>query len=1089
MKKDLKVVGIGSSAGGLEALQTLFSQINESTDVAYIVAQHLSPSHKSMMVDLLSRVSNLPVLEAKNGLVIKASTIYITPENTDIYVKDGKIFLKSINHIFGPKPSVNYLLSSIAQEFKQNSIGVILSGTGSDGAYGIRAIKVEGGITIAQSPATAKYDGMPFSAINTGKVDLVIPINELALEIDKIVHNLGKDIKNSINTNFVQEIFKLLFDETGVDFSMYKKNTISRRLIRRMQALKIDTLNDYVTYLKSNTNEVHSLYTDILIGVTSFFRDEKVFEELEVYMEKICEKKEQGEEIRFWSVGCSTGEEAYSLAILISEVLKDKVDKYKIKIFATDIDDESLKIARAGIYSETSLINMKKDYIHKYFNVLKSHYEVKKNIREMVVFSKHNIVSDSPFLRIDLISCRNMLIYFSSALQQRVFPIFHYSLKESGILLLGKSETVAEFGDLFYLVDKNLKIYKSQYTGIKEAPKLYNYGGFKTIHNNMELLKPKKSDENNIEEIIVNSLYDSILKNCVVINSSNEVIYNKGELPFIKLPQGKMTHNIFKLLDDDLVLDLRTAINDVNKSSKYQKIRFREIRIIDEIYKYVRAYVIPITNESIGDDFKVLFFEIEDLNVLPKSIDDTLGDDSKVLKLKEELETNKLHLQNVIEELETSYEEMQSLNEELQSSNEELQSSNEELETTNEELQSTNEELQTAYSELKILYDDKENRTRLLEDLTDKLKIKTEDFRKQKEISEAIINTVPVAILFVDDKSLITYINSNAKRLLDIENKIILNKSFDSKNWNFSNFKGEKIDDEELPFSIIKKTFEKISNYHLMVEINEIKLYLNLNGAPLFDSEGKFMGAVFSLDDLTQNIQNEKIVKDYENRIKKGESDFVSNLKYYDSYSIIRKEKADNDVLKLLYGEFNIEYRNKLNEINLLINQITDNKNMKLVNQINKILNEASGSLDYFGDYFEENSFKIIPIESTFKNSLQLFKDFIKSKEVIFQEIKFNQTEILLEDRNSKQIFMIFIEFLIHLSTEILKSKIYVEIIFQKRDIAFKIKNRTKDLSKYDNIFSDDNLIFKTIVSSLSRVGLNFEFEFQDKELLIGIKK
>ena len=329
--EDLVVVGIGSSAGGLEALQIMLSSLPEIENCSYIIAQHLSPTHKSMMVDLLSRTTDIPVIEVKNGLRIKPKTIYMTPENTDIYIKGNKIYLKTIEQSFGPKPSVNYFFSSLAQNFNEKAIGIILSGTGSDGAYGIRAIKAEGGITIAQAPATAKYDGMPLSAINTGKVDLVVPIEQLGMEIASIVNSLDKKLALSLNDRVLQQIYRILFDEHGVDFSLYKKNTIIRRIERRLAAIKIDSLQDYLKILEESSEEATILYHDILIGVTGFFRDPDAFEKLREQIQSILAKKEQGEEIRFWSIGCSTGEEPYSIAILLSEILKDKISKYKMR--------------------------------------------------------------------------------------------------------------------------------------------------------------------------------------------------------------------------------------------------------------------------------------------------------------------------------------------------------------------------------------------------------------------------------------------------------------------------------------------------------------------------------------------------------------------------------------------------------------------------------------------------------------------------------------------------------------------------------------------------------------------------------------
>lgn len=683
--KDLVVVGIGSSAGGLEALQLMLSKLSDNLNCSYIIAQHLSPTHKSMMVELLSRITNIPVIEVQNGMVIKAKTIYMTPENSDIFVSNGRIYLKSIEQTYGPKPSVNYFFNSLAQTYGSKSIGIILSGTGSDGAFGIRAIKASGGITIAQSPQSAKYDGMPISAINTGKVDIVSPIENIPNEISRIVDNLGKNVADSINSNIISQIYRIIFEEKGVDFSQYKKNTLTRRIERRLAALRIETLNDYVDYLKINIDEVTNLYNDILIGVTEFFRDPEVFDEIKEQIQILLEKKEQGEEIRFWSIGCSTGEEAYTLAIILSEILQEKITRYKIKIFATDIDDESLKMARAGIYAETSLANVDKNLINKYFSIQKNQFEIKKSIRELVVFSKHNIISDSPFLRADLISCRNMLIYFNNNLQSRFFPIVHYALKDNGILLLGKSESISEYQDLFVTVNKNLKIFKSQYTGLKELPKLYNYSG---INKNYEEPKPVsfKNEEELLEEKIVEATSKFILNQCVLINSSNDIVYTKGENPFISFSQGRATTNIFKCLKEEITLDVRSVLNEVQKDKKYRSTQFRSVTLFDNYLKYLRVIIVPIQNEKNDDWFYALYFQSEDIQNLKGYITQNENDNETITTLSLELERTKSHLQNVIEELETSYEEMQSLNEELSSSNEELQSSNEELETTNEEL-------------------------------------------------------------------------------------------------------------------------------------------------------------------------------------------------------------------------------------------------------------------------------------------------------------------------------------------------------------------------------------------------------------------
>lgn len=959
--KDLVVVGIGSSAGGLEALQVLLSKVKDTINCSYIIAQHLSPTHRSMMVELLSRITNIPVVEVQNGMVIKPKTIYMTPENTDIYVSNSKIYLKSIESTYGPKPSVNYFFNSLAQAYGSKSIGVVLSGAGSDGAFGIRAIKAAGGITFAQSPQTAKYDGMPVSAINTGKVDIVSSIDSMADEIARVIENLGKNVGESINEAVISQIYRIIFEEKGVDFSQYKRSTIVRRIERRLAAVKISTLNDYVDYLKTTAEEVTNLYHDMLIGVTEFFRDTEVFEEIQAQLEIILEKKEQGEEIRFWSIGCSTGEEAYSLAILLSEILKEKITKYKIKIFATDIDDEALKIARAGIYAETSLVNVDKNIVAKYFTLQKNQFEVKKSIRELVIFSKHNIISDSPFLRMDLISCRNMLIYFNSTLQNRFFPIVHYALKDNSLLVLGKSESIGEFNDLFVTQNKTLKIYKSQFTGIKELPRLYNYGV--SIANYQEpKQKSFKNDEELLEEKISEAASQYILNQCVLINSSNDIVYIKGEIPFLTFSQGRASVNIFKAIREELTLDVRSVLIEVQKEKVSKTTQFRSVLLYGDILKYARVIIIPIENEKNDDWFYALFFQSENIENLKGYVVQNDNDSEAITNLTSELSRTKAHLQNVIEELETSYEEMQSLNEELSSSNEELQSSNEELETTNEELQSTNEELQTAYSELKVLYDDKELRAKQLEELTQKLRFQSEGLRKQKELTETIINTTPIAIVMTDISGKINFCNTNAQNLFKLSKRDILERYIDSDIWKIEDLNSDHIVKESLPFYIIKKSFESVKNYKMSLETGEhYRILVSINGSPIFDAKGDFLGIVFSFDDITQRYSMQEQLRQYEqNKSSKLEQKIENSLKKIRSDSLTLSQRHEFNLLQLGMLDMALGVKNSLAEATLIATSLQKNALSDVDTQLSHNLNTLllnmtsliNGNVSYYGDLY-----------------------------------------------------------------------------------------------------------------------------------------
>jgi len=1061
MGKELVVVGIGSSAGGLEALQILLSKLPDIENCSYIIAQHLSPTHKSMMVELLNRVTNLPVVEIGNGLKIKPKTIYMTPENTDLFLKDGKICLKNVEQAFGPKPSVNYFFSSLASEFKQKSIGIILSGTGSDGAYGIRAIKAEGGITIAQSPDSSKYDGMPLSAINTGKVDLVVSIENLALEIERIVKTLDIDIQSSMNERLLQQIYRLVFEEFGVDFSQYKSSTIVRRIERRMATLKVIDLKDYLDILVSSKEEISNLYHDILIGVTAFFRDKEVFYNLKEYIQIITDKKEQGEEIRFWSIGCSTGEEAYSIAILLNETLGDKISKYKIKIFATDIDDESLKIARTGIYSETSLDGVNKAIIQKYFTIQKNQYEVKKSLRELVIFSRHNIVSDSPFLRLDLVSCRNMLIYFNQNLQNKFFPVVHYALKDGGYLFLGKSESVGNFVDLFSTIDKNGKIFKAQFTGIKEPPKLFNYSVMKSYDE--PKLKKFKDESELLEDKIIEALGSMVLNQCAVINSSNDLLYLKGKIPYINHPQGRMTNNIFKLLSDELSLDLRTAINQANKDREATSTDFRSIHIMDDIYKYVRISVVPMQDEKNDDWLNILFFQTENSQNIKGTLSFS-GDENEIIKrLNGELENTKTHLQNVIEELETSYEEMQSLNEELQSSNEELQSSNEELETTNEELQSTNEELQTAYSELRVLYDDKDKRTIQLEALMEKFNQKANDLRNQKDLTEAIIDTAPIAITMLNKDGLITFANTFALELFNLTKDEILNRKYNTSKWKIEKFDGSLISDDELPFSIIKKTYESVFDILHTIEIHGKKSYLSISGAPVFDPQGSFEGAVMCISDISDNENLKEDVNFYKNSLEEK--------------AFNRNSNRDN-FLELVVYDIVSGFKNEINDL-ILLTEIKDGTKEIIFKE--NLLKAASSLDEKFQFYTKKIYFERIDISEDFYTNLKLFETVFVENNIKMKNNIDTSLDKKINASVAKNLFYSLIDMILRLQNNHIKRAFILDINNQKMGITILF------LLKFEIPF--DSFLTKTVQQELEIIENNFEsIKLQLNENTITIK-
>ena len=546
---DLIYIGIGASAGGLEALQNLVNHIPTNTNFAYIVAQHLSPTYKSLLVELLSKDAPIKIKAAEDGEIIEANTMYICPPNKNIVVDEDKILLLETKEIsYGPKPSVNLLFESIANAKKNKSIGIILSGTGSDGSRGIRAIKSEDGFTIAQQPMNAKYDGMPNSAINTGNIDLILDTEVMITEIIEILNYRGKNInQNPIqNQNQVYtSIIKKIYTVKKVDFSLYKNSTIQRRIERRMAALKIVNMSNYYKYLLENAEEADLLFQDILINVTSFFRDEEAFASLKEILKKAIEEKKD-KNIRIWIPGCSTGEEPYSIAIILSELLENKVADYKIQIFATDLDESVTSICRKARYPEAAIINVDRNIVKKYFTVKNDEYEVIKPIRDMCIFSRHNIISDPAFMRLDLISCRNMLIYFTTELQDRIFPMFHYALNGTGILFLGKSESIGRYNYQFKFLDKKWKIYQAIFHGQKTPPFPVKLPSEREKAR-YQYKEVEAAVQPTISDMMTEHIRKHIIPRCIIVNDSFEMVYIKGKNPYLVHPEGEITQNVFKI--------------------------------------------------------------------------------------------------------------------------------------------------------------------------------------------------------------------------------------------------------------------------------------------------------------------------------------------------------------------------------------------------------------------------------------------------------------------------------------------------------------------------------------------------------------
>ena len=700
-------VGIGASAGGLEALRDLVRHLSTGIGAIYVVLQHMSPQHKSLLTELIDRETELSVLDVTDGAVPEKDCIYISPPNHDVIVRGGRLrLLAPSTELAAPKPSVDRFFRSLAETVGDRAIGIVLSGTGSDGAYGVRAVRAAGGVTIAQSADSAKYDGMPLSAIDTGCVDLVLSPEEIGLNFDRIAR-LPRDlegISDEPTADALAELFKLLRDRTGVDFREYKSSTVRRRIERRMVALEIESLSTYTEYVAAQHDEVDVLFRDMMISVTSFFRDPEEFELLRTAIEeRVIKRKSEG--LRIWVPGCATGEEAYSVAVLVAEALGGlkALDSVHMQVFATDIDSTALTVARRGIYSDAIAATMPEDLLETYFNKTHDGYQVSQAIRDRIVFTPHNLCQDPPFSNIDLVSCRNLLIYFAASLQAKVFIRLHYALKASGVLFLGKSESISGSETLFKPLGKVGQLFlRRSYSESKMMPSQAR-GTMRRMAFERRPRPPASGARGEEPEQMFHSLVRSIGPNGLLVTPDMHIQRVYGNVNrFLSLTEGHVAGATIGMLRDDLRHELRTLIP---LALRHGTSRIGVERWFNkESAERFQVVVHPIGADEQFDDLALVV--LREWTDQPESkpnlpIDDEVAI-ARIRELEHEVISMRESLQQTAEELETANEELQSLNEELQSANEELQSTNEELETANEELQSTNEELITVNEELQI---------------------------------------------------------------------------------------------------------------------------------------------------------------------------------------------------------------------------------------------------------------------------------------------------------------------------------------------------------------------------------------------------
>lgn len=734
------IVGIGASAGGLEALEQFLGNVPENTGMAYVIVQHLDPTHKGMLPEILQRISKMKVYQVKDRMVVLPNCVYVIPPNKTMTISHGILHLHKPIQARGQRLPIDVFLYSLAEDRKELGVAMILSGMGSDGSLGIKAMKENNGTTVVQEPGSAKFDSMPRNAIDMVTADIVASPVELSsrlIEYFKRIPPLRTDTTVEIkDKSSLEIILQLLRAYTGNDFEQYKKNTVYRRIERRMTVHNIDKIASYVLFLNENPKEIEILFKELLIGVTNFFRDSAVWEKLkESILPEIISKLEPGSILRAWIPGCSTGEEAYSLAIVFKEAL-EKVNPhggFTLQIFATDLDNEAIEIARRGIFPENICENVSPERLKRFFLKTDDGYFINTEIREKVVFAQHNIIMHPPFTKIDILSCRNLLIYMEPELQKKMIGLFYYSLNPEGIMILGSSETLGTRGNnLFSTLDLKWKMFKR--TATRMTPDLYDFPTFSKTKNITPGSNNSSGPLQNIQTLADQLLSNSYTAAGVLVNEQGDILYITGHTgKYLEPAVGKANMNIFAMLREGLRTEFSIAFHKA--ISKKEKVILRNIKVGSN----GSAYHINISIQWIEkpDPLKgkvmVIFKDVEDIimSKVEERKEKKSADNLRQLELEKELKYAREKIQDTLEAMQSSQEELKFTNEELQSTNEELQSTNEELMSSKEEMQSLNEELQTLNAELQS---------------------KVDDFTRVNNDMKNLLNSTDIATLFLDSK-------------------------------------------------------------------------------------------------------------------------------------------------------------------------------------------------------------------------------------------------------------------------------------------------------------------------------------------------
>lgn len=732
------IVGIGASAGGLEALEQFFGNMPKNCGMAFVVIQHLDPTHVGIMPELLQRITPMKVVQATDHLQLKPNHVFVIPPNKSLSVLKGCLYLFEPVESRGLRLPIDFFFRSLADDQHENSIGIVLSGMGSDGSLGLKSIKENNGIVVVQDPISAKFDGMPQSAINSVIVDIMAPANKLPEKlIDFLKLSPGLTQKTEIDDKSksnLEKIVILLRAQTGHDFSLYKKNTLFRRIERRMGVHQIDKIANYVRYLQGNPHELDILFKEMLIGVTNFFRDTAAWESLKNnILPALFNELPDGTVLRAWVAGCSTGEEAYSLAIIFKEAIElfKNGKNLTLQIFATDIDSDAIERGRKGFFSANIVADVSPERVNRFFIKEENGFRVSTAIREMVVFAPHNVIKDPPFTKLDLLLCRNLLIYMEPELQKKMMGLFHYSLNTGGMMMLGSAENVNSQSNIFTTVDAKLKLYKrfsnTTNTELLDFPSSFKHT-MRKINDNLQPVKIAS----NIQTLADQLLLQRFSPASALINAEGDILYITGRTgKYLEPAAGKANMNIYAMAREGFQQELPGAIRKAKQG--FEAVKLLNVKVgTNGGTQYVDITLQQIDKpEAIKGTIMVVFADVvkSPTSVRRKSKPGSSASSGREQELEHDLQRANEELQSTHEEMQTTQEELKSTNEEMQSTNEELQSSNEELTTSKEEMQSLNEELQTVNVELQS---------------------KIADFVVANNDMKNLLNSTDIATLFLD---------------------------------------------------------------------------------------------------------------------------------------------------------------------------------------------------------------------------------------------------------------------------------------------------------------------------------------------------